>query len=167
MLHQIFYYWPPSQNILRSHFYSENWFDAQDALQWEWGNFPFANCDGICWGLLLQLVQFIKIHFLPQLESFMWKRIVENKFFEKYPIQPPNGVLPICKLPFPNGSYCNGVFKALWTLSVLKQNKNFCFFFFLAGQFPIIEAVVVNVQSNVAKHIRSVASSVQASFPAH
>ena len=49
-------------------------------------------------------------------------------------------MLPITKVPFPNGSYRNGVCRALWILSVLKQNKNFCFFFFLAGQFPMVAA---------------------------
>ena len=87
---------------------------AQNALQWEWGNFPFANWNGICWGLPLQLVQLIKIHFLPHLESFMWERKFEKKFFKKSHIQTPNGVLLIFKLPFPNGSYRNGVCRALW-----------------------------------------------------
>ena len=61
--------------------------------------------------------QFKKIHFLPHLESFMCKRKFENKFFKKDPIQPPNGELPICRLPFPNGSYRNGVYRALWAES--------------------------------------------------
>ena len=89
---------------------------AQNALQWEWGNFPFANWNGICWGLLLQLVQLIKIHFLPHLESFIWERKFEKKFFKKSHIQTPNGVLFIFKLPFPNGSYRNGVCRALWAM---------------------------------------------------
>ena len=89
---------------------------AQNALQQERGNFPFANWNGICWGLPLQLVQLIKIHFLPHLESFMWERKFEKKFFKKSLIQSPNGVQPICKLPFPNGSYRNGVCRALWAL---------------------------------------------------
>ena len=89
---------------------------AQNALQQEWGNFPFANWNGICRVLQLQLVQFIKIHFLPHLESFMCKRKFENRFFKKNPIQPPNGVLSICKLLFPNGSYRNGVSRALWAV---------------------------------------------------
>ena len=93
------------------------WFIAQNALQREWGNFPFANWNGICWGLPLQLVQLIKIHFLPHLESFMLERKFEKKFLKKSPIQHPNGVLPICKLPFPNGSYRNGVCRALWVKS--------------------------------------------------
>jgi len=89
---------------------------AQNALQREWGNFPFANWNGICWGLPLQLVQLIKIHFLPHLESFMWERKFEKNFFKKNPIQPPNGALLIFKLPFPNGSYCNEVCRALWAM---------------------------------------------------
>ena len=93
---------------------SFKWDTAQNALQREWGNFPFANWNGICWGLPLQLVQLMKIHFLPHLESFMWERKFEKKFFKKSPIQPPNGVLLIFKLPFPNGSYRNGVCRALW-----------------------------------------------------
>ena len=56
----------------------------------------------------------MKILFLPYLESFMCKRKFEKRNLKKYPIQPPNGVLPIGKLPFPNGSYRNGVCKALW-----------------------------------------------------
>ena len=87
---------------------------AQNALQREWGNFPFANWNGICWGLLLQLVQLIKIHFLPHLESFMWEQKFEKNFFKKSPIQTPNGVFFIFKLPFPNGSYRNRVCRALW-----------------------------------------------------
>ena len=31
-------------------------------------------------------------------------------------VQPPNGMLYICQLLFPNGSYPNGVFRALWAL---------------------------------------------------
>ena len=62
----------------------------------------------------LQLVQLIKIHFLLHLESFMWELKFEKKFFKKSPIQPSNGVLSICKLPFPNGSYHNGACSALW-----------------------------------------------------
>ena len=41
----------------------------------------------------------------------------ERKFFKKSPVQPPNGVLLIFKLPFPNGSYRNGVCRALWAIS--------------------------------------------------
>ena len=41
--------------------------------------------------------------------------------FQKSPIQPPNGVLLIFKLPFPIGSYRNGVCRALWAkLSMLR-----------------------------------------------
>ena len=94
---------------------------AQNALQQERGNFPFANWNVICWGLTLQLVQLIKIHFLPHLDSFMWEQKFEKKFFKKNPIQPPNGVLSICKLPFPNGSYRNGVCRGLWAISVWSQ----------------------------------------------
>ena len=47
----------------------------------------------------------------------MYKRKFKNKFFKKDPIlQPLNGVLPICKLLFPNGSYCNGICRALWAV---------------------------------------------------
>ena len=90
---------------------------AQNALQCKWGFVSFTNgscCNGICWGLPLRLAQFIKIHCLPHLESFMWKQKFENKFFKKDPIQPTNGELLICKLPFPNGSYRNGVCRGLW-----------------------------------------------------
>ena len=87
---------------------------AQNALQPEWGNFPFAIWNGICWGLPLQLVNLIKVHFLPHLESFILERKFEKINFKKHPIQPPNGVLSICKLLFPNGSYRNGVCRGLW-----------------------------------------------------
>ena len=59
-----------------------------------------------------------EIDFLPHLESFMCKQKFENKFFKKYPIQPPNGELPICRLPFPNGSYHNGVYRTFCALFV-------------------------------------------------
>ena len=59
----------------------------------------------------------IKMYFLPHLESFMWERKFEKKFFKKSPIQPPNGVLFIFKLPFLNGSYRNGVCRGLWAKS--------------------------------------------------
>ena len=77
----------------------------------EWRNW-------ICWGLPLQLTQFIEIHRLPHLESFMWKRKFEIKFFKKDLISSPNVVLPICKLLFPNGSYCNEVCRALWACCI-------------------------------------------------
>ena len=98
---------------------------AQNALQWEWGNFPFANWNGICWGLPLQLVQLVKIHFLPHLESFVWERKFEKKFFLKDYIQTPNGVLLIFKLQFPNGSYRNGVCRALWALSKKEITRSY------------------------------------------
>ena len=50
------------------------------------GQLSICNWNGICWGLLFQLVQLIKIHFLPHLESFMWKRKFEKKFFKKSPL---------------------------------------------------------------------------------
>ena len=107
---------------------------TQNALQREWGNFPFANWNGICWGLPLQLVQLIKIHFLPHLESFMWERKFEKKFFKKSHIQTPNGVLLIFKLPFPNGSYWNGVCRALWawTLENIASQKVPCPYFLVS-----------------------------------
>ena len=74
--------------------------------------------------LLLQLAQLIKVHFLPNLESFMWERKFEKSFFKKSPLQPPNGALLIFKLPFLNGSYRNGVCKALWAM--LKHGQNTC-----------------------------------------
>ena len=77
---------------------------AQNALQWEWGNFPFANCNGICWGLPLQLVQLINIHFLPHLESFMWEWKFEKIFFKKVLYKPLMG----CSL-FSNSHFQMGV----------------------------------------------------------
>ena len=46
----------------------------------------------------------------------MWERKFEKNFFKKSPMQPPNGALLIFKLPFLNGSYRNGVCRALWAL---------------------------------------------------
>ena len=68
---------------------------------------------GVYRGLLTQLTQLIKIHFLPHLESFMCEQKFEKKFFKKSPIQPPNGVLSVCKQLFPNGSCRNGACRAL------------------------------------------------------
>ena len=95
---------------------------AQNALQREWGNSPFANWNGTCWGLPLKLVQLIKINFLPHLESFMWEQKFEKKFFKKSHIQTPNGVVLIFKLPFPNGSYRNWVCRALWAQKLWPKN---------------------------------------------
>ena len=40
-------------------------------------------------------------------EDFGLRNLKELKeFYKKSLIQPPNGVLSICKLPFPNGSHC-------------------------------------------------------------
>ena len=39
---------------------------------------------------------------------------LKTNFSKKNPIQPLKGVLPICKLLFPNGSYRNWVCRALW-----------------------------------------------------
>ena len=91
-------------------------YSAQNPLQREWGNFPFANWNGIIWGLRLEHLLFIKICFLPHFESFIWERKFEKRFIKEYPIHSPNGVLPICKLPFPNGSYRNGVCRGLWAI---------------------------------------------------
>ena len=112
---------------------------AQNPLQWEWGFASFANgsChNGICWGHLLELAQFIEIHFLPHLESFMWEQKFVKKISKKNPIQPSNEILPICKLPFQNGSYRNGVCRALWAesnimifgMSVLRVKVYMCIF---------------------------------------
>ena len=71
---------------------------AQNALQWEWGFASFANgscCNGICWGLPLRLAQFIKIHFLPHLQSFMWERKFEKKISKKILYNPLMGCSPI------------------------------------------------------------------------
>ena len=51
----------------------------------------------------------------------MWERKFGKKFSKKSPLLPPNGVLSICKLPFPNGSYRNGVCRGLWAVSYLAQ----------------------------------------------
>ena len=57
------------------------------------------------------------------LESFMWERKFEKKFFKKSHTQTPNGVLLIFKVPFPNGSYRNGVCRALWALCMISEIK--------------------------------------------
>ena len=62
------------------HFYG---YLAQNPLQREWSNFPFANWNGISQGLPLQLLQLIKVHFLPHLVSFMWEQKFEKKEFQK------------------------------------------------------------------------------------
>ena len=57
---------------------------------------------------------------------YEWK--FEKKFFKKSPIQTPYWVLLIFKLPFPNGSHCNGVCRALWAkfCSELENVLKFC-----------------------------------------
>ena len=40
-------------------------------------------------------------------------------------MQPPNGVLSIYKLPFPNGSYRNGVCRALWAVFHFKSKHTY------------------------------------------
>ena len=51
----------------------------------------------------------------------IWNLLCENgnlkrNFSKKNHVQTPNGVLLIFKLPYPNGSYRNGVCRALWAL---------------------------------------------------
>ena len=62
--------------------------------------------------------------FSAHLEFFMWERKFEKKFFKKSPLQPPNGMLFIFKLPFPNGSHHNGVCRTLWALSIFWSLKS-------------------------------------------
>ena len=69
----------------------------------EWGNFPFANWNGIFWGLPLQLVQLMKIHFCP-----IWKLLCENgnlkrNFSKKVPYNPPMGCFPFTNYHFQTG----------------------------------------------------------------
>ena len=52
----------------------------------------------------------------------MWKQKFENNYFKRNLIQPSNGELSICKLLIPNGSYRNGVCRALWALTTTWQN---------------------------------------------
>ena len=89
---------------------------AQNALQREWGNFPFANWNGICWGLQLRLVQLIKIHFLPHLESFMckhnfWKQIFIN-------CTSCNGSPQQIPFQFANGKFPHSRCRAFWARTV-------------------------------------------------
>ena len=76
---------------------------VQNALQWEWGNFPCANWNGIFWGFPLLHLWFIKIHFLPHLESFIWELKFEKRNFKKYPIQPTLGFFPFANFRFQMG----------------------------------------------------------------
>ena len=61
------------------------------------------------------LYNWLKYIFCP-----IWNLLCENRNlkrnFENSHIQNLNGVLLIFKLPFPNGSYRNGVFRALWAI---------------------------------------------------
>ena len=87
------FHWPQLTLVILKWMYSTLHDLAQNALQREWGNFPFANSNGICWGLLLKLVQLIKIHFLPHLESFMWEWKFKKNFFKKIIYKPLMGCL--------------------------------------------------------------------------
>ena len=60
------------------------------------------------------------MHFLSHLESLCENRNLKTNFSKKNHIQSPDGVLPIRKLPFLNGSYRNGVCRALWAYSGCK-----------------------------------------------
>ena len=51
---------------------------------------------------------------ISYMRTEIWK-----EFFLKSHIQPPNGVYLVFKLPFPNGSYRNGVCRGLWALSFI------------------------------------------------
>ena len=55
------------------------------------------------------------IKFDSQIVMVFYLKIPEicKKISKRIPIQPLNGVLLICKLIFPNGSYCNGVCREL------------------------------------------------------
>ena len=67
-----------------------------------------------------------KSTFSAQFRIFYVKMEIWYKIFQKNRIQPPYGVLPICKLLFPNGSYRNGVCRALWALSANKNPFSSC-----------------------------------------
>ena len=80
------------------------------------GYFPICK---LKWDLLSASVTACKIDkdtFSAPFGIFYVNQKFEKKFFKKSPIQPPNGVLPICNLPFPNGSYSNRVCRALWAI---------------------------------------------------
>ena len=72
------------------------------------------------------------------MESFMLERIFEKKISKKSHIQTPNGVLLIFKLPFPNGSYLNGVCRALWAKPELK--KLYSFHYWRSYEFNEVES---------------------------
>ena len=75
--------WPATAGQCRSWLVVQHM--AQNALQREWGNFPFANWNGICWGLLLQLVQLKKVHFCPigifHVRTEIWKESFHEKSY--------------------------------------------------------------------------------------
>ena len=75
----------------------------------------------------------------------IWK---EN--FEKNPIQLPNGVLPICKLPFPNGSYRNGVCRGLWANFDKKRRKSYSNMLIYAE--PRFEHLTLSMATQTTSH---------------
>ena len=77
---------------------------AQNALQLqEWGNFSFANWNGICWGLPLQLVQLIEIHFMPHLESLCENGNLKRNFSKKVLYNPLMGYFLFLNFHFQMG----------------------------------------------------------------
>ena len=65
------------------------------------GNGSWRNL--ICWGHLLRLALLMKIHFVPHLESFMFERKFERKFFKKVLYNPPMGCFSFTNYHFQMG----------------------------------------------------------------
>ena len=85
------------------------------------GQFPICK---LKWDLLRTSVIACTIHkstFSAQFRIFYVKMEIWYKIFQKNRIQPPYGVLPICKLLFPNGSYRNGVCRAFWAKTLCQE----------------------------------------------
>ena len=81
------------------------------------GQFPTCK---LKWDLLRSSVTACTINentFSAPFGIFYVRTEICKEIFQKKSYTPPIGVLSICKLPFPNGSYRNGVCTALWAMS--------------------------------------------------
>ena len=58
--------------------------------------------------------------------NFYVRTEILKQIFQKNPTQPLNGMLSICKLLFPNGSYHIGACRALWGLSFMDDSLQYC-----------------------------------------
>ena len=99
------------------------------------------------------------MNFMFHLESLMCKQKFEIKFFEKDPIQLPNGVHSIHKIPFLNGSYRNGVGKALWAMIDWKHNFSQTYVKSQKGACKIFLHLYRAARCTAAVHLSSVEAS--------